>query len=261
LSVIYIATPVAIAVAIVLIALNEQFGLFSQDRFPSKAHKFGAYAALVGLFGLLAFLVSASSEAPATAEQLSDMPFWSLFTMHAILVVFLAVWWSLTGRPSFRTFFSLRRENVGDDALAGLGLGVGGWFVTISIALVVGLILQALGQVGEEVKVPAAVPWMASLAAWKKCLLILSAMTVEELFFRAWLQKRIGLILSTALFVIAHAGFGQPLMFIGISVISLVIGITFYRTKSLLPCIVAHGVFDGIQLFIIIPVAVQFMPN
>jgi len=260
LSVIYVATPVAVALAVILIAMNERLGLFSQDRFPTKAHKLGAYAALIGLFGLLAFLVSASSEAPATAEQLSDMPFWSLFTMHGILVVFLAVWWGLTGRPSFSDYFSLRKESAGDDALAGLALGVGGWFVTISIALVVGLILQAMGHVGEDVKVPAAVPWMASLAAWKKCLLVFSAMTVEELFFRAWLQKRIGLILSTGLFVIAHAGFGQPLMFIGISVISLVIGITFYRTKSLLPCIVAHGVFDAIQLFNIIPVAVQFMP-
>lgn len=261
MSTIYIATSLALVLAVLLIAANERFALFSQDVFPTRSHKAGAYAALIGLFGLLAFLVSASSEAPATAEQLSTMPFWSLFTMHGILLVFLAIWWSLTGRPALGTFFSIRRESAGDDTMAGLALGVGGWFITISIAIVVGLVLQAMGQIGDDVTPPAAVPWMAALPVWKKCLIIFSAMTVEELFFRAWLQKRIGLVLSTILFVIAHAGFGQPLMFIGIGVISLVIGITFHRTKSLVPCIVAHGVFDAIQLFIIIPVAVQFLPT
>jgi membrane protease YdiL (CAAX protease family) len=258
---IYVATAGSVILSVLLIALNERLGLLSQDRFPAKSYKLGAYAAIVALFGLLAFLVSASSQAPATAEQLSNMPFWSLFTMHAILLVFLVVWWALTGRPGLRGFFSIRRESFVDDTLAGLALGVGGWFVTISIAIVVGLVLEAMGGIGDDVSPPAAISWMAALPVWKKCLIILSAMTVEELFFRAWLQKRTGLILSTILFVIAHAGFGQPLMFIGITVVSLVIGISFWRTRSLLPCIVAHGVFDAIQLFIVIPVAVQFLPQ
>lgn len=261
MSTIYIATTAAIALAVIFIGANERLGLFSQDRFPSKAHKLGAYGALIGLFALLAFLVSAASQAPATAEQLAKTPFWSLFSMHAILVVFLVIWWAMAGRPALADFFSIRRERAGDDAMAGLALGVGGWFVTIAVALVAGLILEATGQIGDDIRPPAAVPWMATLAVWKKCLIIFSAMTVEELFFRAWLQKRVGLVLSTILFVIAHAGFGQPLMFIGIGVVSLVIGITFWRTRSLLPCIVAHGVFDAIQLFIIIPAAVQFLPQ
>ena len=97
--------------------------------------------------------------------------------------------------------------------------------------------------------------WMASQPAWKKILIILSAMTVEEFFFRAWLQSRVGLLVSTALFAVAHFTLGQPLLLIGVTVISLVIGFTFYRTKNVLPGIVAHGVFDAIQLFVIIPIA------
>jgi membrane protease YdiL (CAAX protease family) len=261
LTTIAISTSVALALAALLIGANERFGLFSQDRFPTTSHRLGAYASLAGLFALLAFLVSTASQAPATAEQLSSMPFWSLFTMHAILLAFLVTWWSLAGRPAPAEFVSFRRGQAGVDTMAGLALGVGGWFVTIAVALVVGLALQAMGQVGDDVRPPAAIPWMAALPVWKKCLIVLSAMTVEELFFRAWLQKRVGLVISTILFVIAHAGFGQPLMFIGITVVSLVIGIAYYRTKSLLPCIVAHGVFDAIQLFIVIPVAVQFIPE
>jgi membrane protease YdiL (CAAX protease family) len=38
-----------------------------------------------------------------------------------------------------------------------------------------------------------------------------------------------------------------------------VIGFTFYRTKNLIPCIIAHGVFDAIQLFVILPVVFRMM--
>ncbi|MCU1246666.1 MAG: hypothetical protein JWN02_2576, partial [Acidobacteria bacterium] len=93
------------------------------------------------------------------------------------------------------------------------------------------------------------------LPVWKKCLIVLSAMTVEEAFFRGWLQKRVGLIASTVLFALAHSGLGQPFLLIGVALISLVIGFTFYRTKNLVPGIIAHGVFDAVQLFVIIPIA------
>jgi membrane protease YdiL (CAAX protease family) len=99
------------------------------------------------------------------------------------------------------------------------------------------------------------VVWIAGLAAWKKALLVLAAMTIEEAFFRGWLQKRVGLIASTILFALAHAGYGQPFLLIGVTLISLVIGTTFYRTKNLIPGVIAHGVFDAVQLFVVIPIA------
>ena len=45
------------------------------------------------------------------------------------------------------------------------------------------------------------------------------------------------------------------MLLIGVTIISLIIGTAFYRTKNLLPGIVAHGVFDAVQLFVIIPIA------
>src|SRR5438045_3467298 len=93
-----------------------------------------------------------------------------------------------------------------------------------------------------------------SRAAWKKGMLVLSAMTIEEAFFRGWLQKRVGLIASTLLFALAHASLGQPFLLIGVTFISLVISFVFYRTKNLIPDIIAHGIFDAIQLFVTIPI-------
>jgi membrane protease YdiL (CAAX protease family) len=107
--------------------------------------------------------------------------------------------------------------------------------------------------------VPPIMVWLTGLPLAYKLAIVVAAMTVEEAFFRGWLQKRVGLIASTVLFALAHSGLGQPLLLIGVSFISIIIGFTFYRTKNLLPGIIAHGVFDAVQLFVIIPVLFRMM--
>ncbi|MFA6959067.1 MAG: type II CAAX endopeptidase family protein [Thermoanaerobaculia bacterium] len=256
-----IAVTVALAASAAIIVLNETKGLLSHDRFPNKGYRYAAYTLLTGLLVLVTALVASASNQPATASDLAKMPFWSLFTMHFILVVFLVCWWLVSGRPGLGSFFNLRKDDAGVEALAGVAIGVGGWLLTITVALAIGLAIQAFGNVDEPIHPPAAISWMAALPWFKKLAIVFSAMTFEELFFRGFLQKRVGLLASTVVFVIAHAGFGEPMMFIGITVVSLVIGYVFYRTKSLLPCIIAHGVFDAIQLFIVIPVALKLMPQ
>ena len=246
------------AVYVAMVVLNERIDLF-RDRFPSRAARVGAYAWL-GLFMLLVTLmIVASSRAPATAKDLTSVPFYSLFTLHAILVVFLIGWWLLTGRPPLAQFLSIQREKPVDAVLSGLAVGLGGWVVTIAMALAIALLLQSTGLLSERPEPSAMIAWMADLPIWKKALIVLSAMSVEEFFFRAWLQKRVGLILSTILFALAHAGLGQPFLLIGVTIISLVIGTAYYRTKDVVPGIVAHGVFDAIQLFVIIPIAFRMV--
>ena len=48
---------------------------------------------------------------------------------------------------------------------------------------------------------------------------------------------------------------------VGILVISTVLSITFAKYRNVLPCIVAHGVFDSIQMFIVIPILLKQVPN
>src|SRR5262249_58765998 len=80
-------------------------------------------------------------------------------------------------------------------------------------------------------------------------------------FFRGFLQRRFGLIISSLLFAMSHFNYGLPFMIVGVFTISLVIGRTFERTGDLLPCIVAHGIFDAVQLIIVLPVAVRMWPT
>ena len=246
-------------VYVAMIVLNERYGLFATDRFPSSGAKVAAYAWLGLLMFLLAILVIGSALHTPTAKDLARTPFYQLFLLHFILVVFLVGWWLLTGRPPLREFMNLRRGNGGEMVMIGFAVGIGGWIFTIIVAVLLAAILSATGLMPKPSQPPAMIAWMAALPLWKKMLVVLSAMTVEEAFFRGWLQKRIGLLASTILFALAHSGFGQPLLLLGVAVISLIIGFTFYRTKNLLPGIIAHGVFDSVQLFVIIPIVFRMM--
>lgn len=239
-------------VYLVMLVLNERMNLFG-DHFASPLLKVVAYVWLAIFLGVITVAVVSSSLVQPTARELAAMPFYSLFALHAILIVFLTGWWLLTGRPPLTRFLNIHLDRRA--LLSGLAVGVGGWMFTIALALAIALVLQATGVIPKDVQPPAMVGWIATLPVWKKCVLVFSAMTVEEAFFRGWLQKRIGLIASTFFFALAHAGYGQPFLLIGVALISLVIGFTFYRTKNLIPGVIAHGVFDAVQLFVIIPIA------
>jgi membrane protease YdiL (CAAX protease family) len=254
----YILSVVFVLVVwVAIVVLNERSNLLTCDRFPSAAFKWIAYVWL-GLFLVsLAVLVTGSALTPPTSKQLESVPFYSLFMLHAILVVFLAGWWVLSGRPNLKEFFNIRHERPAEVVAIGTAVGVGGWMLTLLMAILVALLLQATGVLEEAPDPPPMIGWMAALPIWKKAMIIFSAMTVEEFFFRSFLQKRIGLVASTILFALAHFTYGNPLLLIGVTIISLIIGITFYRTKNVVPGILAHGVFDAIQLFVIVPIAVK----
>jgi membrane protease YdiL (CAAX protease family) len=245
-----------------VLVLNERYNLLSADRFVSPVAKVAAYAWLgLFLFGIALLVTGAALHTP-TPKELAATPFYRLFALHWILIIFLLVWWLLTGRPNLLDFFNLRVKEPLDaivKVLTGLTAGFGGWLLTIILALLVGLILTATGVMPKNPQPSPMIGYMARLALWKKIAIVFSAMTVEEAFFRGWLQKRVGLLASTILFAVAHSGLGQPLLLIGVFIISLIIGFTFYRTKNLIPCIIAHGVFDAIQLFVILPVVFKMM--
>jgi membrane protease YdiL (CAAX protease family) len=237
-----------------IIVANERFGLLrATDRFTPLT-KVLAYAWLGLFLFVLTMLVVASSLRQPTPRELSATPFYSLFTLHLILLVFLGVWWLLSGRPPLLEFLNIQRRGAGEAVMTGMAVGVAGWIATLMIALLIAAILSATGLMPKPPKASPMIGWLAALPLWKKATVVFSAMTVEEAFFRGWLQKRIGVIFSTLLFALAHAGFGQPLLLVGVTIISLIIGFTFYRTKNLIPGIVAHGVFDAVQLFVIIPI-------
>lgn len=141
----------------------------------------------------------------------------------------------------------------------GLLLGLGAWAAVLLALFAVAIAVYAMGGDKALPKPSLIVPWIASLPIAVRVLVSLSAGVVEETFFRGFLQPRVGIVLSTACFALAHVSYGQPFMLLGVTLLSLIFGLLVRWRQTIWPAIAAHALFDGIQLLVIIPVAVKLM--
>lgn len=207
--------------------------------------------------GLLGKTVAAEFRAPATPQ---------LFLVHAILLIALALWYGLaylgpgaTARTSPLRQFGLRAPSVAIEVGLGLLCGIAAWVVVLTILVGIGALVWVLG--GEDAlprEAPPIVPWIASLPIALRLLISASAGFAEELFFRGFLQPRVGIALSTALFALAHLSYDQPAMLVGVTLLSLTFAFIVRWRQSIWAAMVAHAVFDAIQLLLVIPWALRY---
>ena len=199
----------------------------------------------------------------------SQVPLPQLFLLHALFVGALAAWFVLgfgeLGRwreslGTWRRQFGLESSGVGREIGLGLAAGVVAWLGAISLMLIVAGLVWALGGADSLPREPPTVmPWLASLPWAIRLAVALSAGVVEELFFRGYLQPRVGVLLSTVLFVGAHMSYDQPFMLVGDAFLSLVFaGLVVWR-QSVWAAMTAHFVFDAIQLLIVLPMALRWV--
>lgn len=141
----------------------------------------------------------------------------------------------------------------------GLGAGLLAWLVVLVAAVVFGLLLElVLGEEALAQQLPAPlIVWMAGLPVVLRLALSLSAGLVEEIFFRGFLQPRIGIGASTLLFVLGHAAYGQPLMLVSLTVLSLLYAALARWRGNVWSAVVAHALFDAVQLLVVIPFALR----
>jgi membrane protease YdiL (CAAX protease family) len=212
----------------------------------------------VGVFGALATL------GQTLPQDFSGVGAGALFALHLIFAGALVVWY-LLGFTGFKGFgwarqFGLAARSVGKEIGLGLGAGVVAWLLVILALLAAGLAIMALG--GEESlpqTAPPMIAWIVGLPIIVRLAVSLSAGAFEELFFRGFLQPRIGIGLSSLFFVLAHANYEQPLMLLGVGLLSLIFAALVRWRQNIWPAIAAHAVFDAIQLLIVVPLALDFM--
>jgi membrane protease YdiL (CAAX protease family) len=194
------------------------------------------------------------------AEDIDPSTIWfpSLLTGHVILAGFLLLWWRLRRDGAFAAFLHLAGGGWGSKIREGVSTGCVGWLLTVVFTgLAAGLFALAHGQLSPSSEFSPLIAWMAELPLLKRLTIIVAAMTVEEAFFRGFMQPRVGLLVSSVLFTLSHFSYGMPFMIVGVFTISLIIGRAFERTGDLLPCVIAHGIFDAVQLLVILPWAVR----
>jgi membrane protease YdiL (CAAX protease family) len=238
--------------------------VFAEDGFAEPRRRALAMALLAAVLILVVAIPFAGALVGAR-EDARELSLVSVFAVHATLVFFLVCYYALSGRRSISEFLSLRSDRPGHDLAVGAAIGVVGWVLTILTAAVILGIGYLLSPKERGVPADAAVSpmivWLVAQPLWVKALIVVSAMVVEELFFRGFLQPRVGPVAATLMFTAAHGAYGQPLVLVGILVIAAVLAVTFTVYRNVLPCVVAHGVFDAIQMFVIIPLALRAIPG
>jgi len=236
--------------------------VFAEDGFEEP----GRRAVAMGLLGavlLLTVAIPFAGGIVGSQPDTKELSLVSVFAVHAILLFFLACYYALSGRRSLRDFLGLRSERPAHDAAAGVLIGLAGWILTILAAMVLlgfwYLVSRRFRSAagGGAAGISPMIVWLVSQPLWLKLAIVVSAMVIEELFFRSFLQTRVGPVAATLMFTAAHGVYGQPLVLVGILVISTVLSVTYSTYRNVLPCIVAHGVFDAIQMFVVIPAALK----
>ena len=140
----------------------------------------------------------------------------------------------------------------------GLSLGLGAWLAVLAALIAIAGVLIALGakdMVPQQP--PALVPLIAALPFGVRLAVSLSAGIVEETFFRGFLQPRMGIVLSTAFFALAHLSYQQPFMLVGITLLSLIYAFLVRWRQSIWAAMAAHALFDGVQLLVVVPMVLK----
>ncbi len=195
-----------------------------------------------------------------------------LFLVHAILMVTVGVWFALgfVGAgdgvaalgPRFARQFGMRAPALGYELGLGLVAGVAIWLAVITLLIGLAALVWLLG--GKDAlptEPPAMVPWIAGLPLVLRLALSASAGFFEELFFRGFLQPRVGIAMSTVLFALAHLSYDQPMMLVGVTLLSLTFAFLVRWRQNIWAAVVAHAVFDAIQLTLVIPKALEYLES
>ncbi|MEO6324409.1 MAG: CPBP family intramembrane glutamic endopeptidase [Thermoanaerobaculia bacterium] len=240
------------------VMLADRKGAFSKDRFPSSLRKRVALGVLVLVLAATVLLPTASGG--SSDVDPSGLSFLQVFAGQGLLVLFLLAWWLMAGRPPLLDFLALRTARPFSEAGAGICLGLIGWTLTLLVGIVIAVVLGLAGVKAPQ-SIPPLVRWIAALSWQKRALIVLCAMTVEEFHFRAFLQTRFGPIVASIFFLLAHGGYGEPLFLLGLTAITAVLSTAFRKTGATVASIFAHGTFDAIQLFVVLPWALKMLSS
>lgn len=260
--------------ALVVDRWTEERGFLPPGFARAPWRRWAAFAVLGAILFLGVFLPVALigvERAPLSPEDFATL---DIFLLQGLLLLAVVLWFTLgyagteaAAGPgglagAFARQVGLRSRSPWAELGIGVAAGAAGWMLVILLMLAVVGVVWALG--GEEVlptEPPELIPWVAGLPLLIRLAIGVTAGVVEETFFRGFLQPRAGIVLSSALFVLAHLSYDQPFMLVGIAALSLLFAWLVRWRRSILAAITAHAVFDLIQLLIVVPEILKRLPE
>lgn len=229
---------------------------------PARRAAFLVLLASVLWLGVFLPLVMGSGEV-----DLARISRFDLFTVQVLLAAAVAAYVAggfLGERRAAREVAShvgWSSRRIGLELALGLVAGIGIWAAVLIFQVSLAAFLAASPWEGWLPEAPpAVVVWIVNLPAGWKIALALTAGVVEETFFRGLLQPRLGWGLTSLLFALAHAGYGEPSMLGGLFLFSLLASWLVVWRQSVWAAVAAHALFDLLQLFVVIPAALYWFP-
>ena len=164
--------------------------VFAQDGFVQPGRRTLAVVLLAAVL-LLTVAIPFAGGLAGGQPNTKDFTLVSVFAVHLILILFLTSYYVLSGRRSLPEFLKLTSARPAADLGAGFLIGFAGWLLTIVVLLVViGLWYVLRRHVGPTPsrEVSPTIVWLVAQPLVIRILIVLSAMVVEELFFRSFLH-------------------------------------------------------------------------
>ena len=205
------------------------------------------------IYGLFEWAVSGQ---PAATIELTREILWLNFAANAVLLLFIPLLAILITRPGEWGAPAVRLRLLVDKwtglyALLGAGIT---FAALLALAAIVGALqYSGLYHFDESDIVDQLRPLLTPAVI--VAVPILAAIT-EEVYFRGYLQPRIGIIGSSLLFGLVHSGYGTLLQLVAPFFLGLLFGYLFQRTRSLWAPIAGHFLFDFVQF-----IALYFRPQ
>jgi len=81
-------------------------------------------------------------------------------------------------------------------------------------------------------------------------LAVFFAPIAEELFFRGYLQKKTGVVLSSLLFAGLHYGYGSVSEIAGAFLASIILGYGMLKFNDLRACVLAHACYNALSIWV-----------
>lgn len=222
-----------------------------------KTTPFGVVAMFLALY--LGVFQGLSFYGALPEPELDAIAWWQLFWLHGFLLVAVLIWyvsgWRSSGSSGTNMVLAelgLTSDSAQRELAGGVFYGVVGWAAALTATAVVSALAANLNQELISEAAPTAVVQLAAMPVLLRLAISVSAGVAEEIFFRGFLQPRLGIALTTVLFLLAHAGYERPLMMTGLLVLSVLFGILRKR-YSVWVAIWAHTTFDVIQLLLFVP--------
>lgn len=258
------ATGTGAAAVVLLFDFRSRLRGLEPPGFELPIRRAGVLLFLATVVWGVVFLPLLFSSAEVDPSKLSP---WNLFSVQLLMLGGLGVYLigGFGGQPcraqevaaAVGWFARLPVRELGVGTVAGLGI----WASVLLVQLLLSAFLEAVGASGwVPAEPPELVRWIVGLPAGWKIALACTAGLVEESFFRGLLQPQLGWLLSSVLFALAHAGYGEPILFGGLFVFSGLVSWLASWRQSVWAAVVAHTVFDLLQLFLVLPVVLDWSP-